>query len=252
MSFAATILELVRELGAAAPPPRGLPYLGLEPASGTGMHLLDALSTRGIFRKYELVLEVGAGLGGHARWLAARLGCDVVGTTLSRDEALGGTELSRRSGLAAQVRLVPARATALPFRDARFTHVWLVEATARFPDLPAALREAYRALRPGGTLAMQELVPRGAAAVDVAGGRFLPVDAHADALGGAGFVEIDVRDRTAERGERSARVVAARDQLARRLQGGPFAGLAREREALAAALAAGTLGVAQLLARRPA
>ena len=54
---AALLLDLVRGLTASTPPPRGLPYLGLEPASGTGFHLLDALSARGIFRKYELVLD---------------------------------------------------------------------------------------------------------------------------------------------------------------------------------------------------
>src|SRR5439155_1129197 len=102
------LLDLVRGLTASTPPPRGLPYLGLEHASGTGFHLLDALSARGIFRKYELVLDVGAGLGGRARWLATRFGCEVVGATLTVEEAAGGTQLGRRSGLRAQVRLLPA------------------------------------------------------------------------------------------------------------------------------------------------
>src|SRR5438445_9402946 len=106
--LASAIEALVRAHRTAAPAPRGLPYLGLEHPSGTGFHLLDALSARGIFRKYEIVLEVGAGLGGRARWLATRFGCEVVGATLSVEEALAGTELGRRSGLRAAVRLVPA------------------------------------------------------------------------------------------------------------------------------------------------
>src|SRR5205085_3919619 len=105
----ATLIEaLVRTHRAAAPPPRGLPYFGLEHASGTGFHLLDALAARGIFRKYEVVLELGAGLGRTSRWLALRLGCEVVGTTADPSEAAGGNELTRRAGLAAQVRFVPA------------------------------------------------------------------------------------------------------------------------------------------------
>ena len=91
------LLDLVRGLTASTPPPRGLPYLGLEHPSGTGFHLLDALSARGIFRKYELVLEVGAGLGGRARWLATRYGCEVVGATFTVAEAAAGSELGRRS-----------------------------------------------------------------------------------------------------------------------------------------------------------
>ena len=72
--LAATIEELTRRLTAAAPAPRGLPYLGLERPSGSGVQLLEALSTHGIFRKYELVLDLGGGLGATARWLAGRLG----------------------------------------------------------------------------------------------------------------------------------------------------------------------------------
>src|SRR5438093_10025189 len=132
--LAAVIQELARVRAAASPPPRALPYLGLEHASGTGFHLLDALAARGIFRKSELVLELGAGLGSTSRWLAVRLGCEVVGTTADATEAAGGNELTRRAGLAAQTRFVPAAPSGLPFRSGRFTHVWIVESIARMSD----------------------------------------------------------------------------------------------------------------------
>src|SRR5213592_5025888 len=103
--LAAAIETLARAHKAAAPLPRGLRYLGLEHASGTGFHLLDVLSARGIFRKYEFVLDLGTELGARSRWLAARLGCEVVGTTPSPDEAIAAAELTRRAGLAGQVRL---------------------------------------------------------------------------------------------------------------------------------------------------
>src|SRR5262245_33486911 len=134
LQLASTIHELVRTHAAASPPPRGLSYLALEHASGTGFHLLDRLSARGIFRKYEFVLELGTELGARSRWLATRLGCDVVATTASQDEAVAAAELTRRARLAAQVRLTVASAGTLPFRAARFTHVWIVEALARVPD----------------------------------------------------------------------------------------------------------------------
>src|SRR5437763_4245344 len=156
--LAAAIETLARAHKAAAPLPRGLPYLGLEHASGTGFHLLDALAARGIFRKYELVLDIGAALGATSRWLATRLGCDVVGVTPDAAEAAAGTELTQRAGLKAQVRFVAAAPGALPFAPARFTHVWLVEALARLPEPRRVLAEAWRAVRRGGTLAMQELV----------------------------------------------------------------------------------------------
>jgi SAM-dependent methyltransferase len=247
------LLDLVRGLTASTPPPRGLPYLGLEHATGTGFHLLDALSARGIFRKYELVLEVGAGLGGRARWLAARSGCEVVGTTLTAGEAAAGMELGRRSAMHRQVRLLPAAAPALPFRAARFTHVWFVDSLSRVADPAAALAEAHRVVRPGGWIAVQDMFLTGRDGPRIAGWRFARPAAYHEALAAAGFVDIEVRDRTPEAAERAPRVVAARNLLHAKLRMHPaLTGLAVERDALAASLAEGSLAVVQLVARRPA
>lgn len=246
------LLDLVRGLTVSAPPPRGLPYLGLEHPSGTGFHLLDALSARGIFRKYELVLEVGAGLGGRARWLATRFGCEVVGATFTVEEAAAGTELGRRSRLHGTVRLVPAAPGALPFRTARFTHVWLVESLSCLPDVPAALAEAHRVVRPGGSLAVQDLF-RAEHAPSVPGRRATDPEVYVTAIAAAGFVDLEVRDRSTEAAERAPRAVAARELLHARLRGDPrLAALAAEREALGRALADGALRVVQIVARRRA
>jgi SAM-dependent methyltransferase len=258
--LAAAIQALVRAHG--APPPRGLPWLGLEHPSGTGIHLLEALADRGIFRKYELVLDLGAGLGASSRWLAGRLACEAVGTTGSVAEAAAGRELTRRAQLGAQVRLVPAAPEALPFRAGRFTHVWILETLARVADADATLAEAFRVVRRGGSIAVQDLTPARHPAVELPGWRFTAADARAAvnrgadaraaALRRAGFVERAVRDRSAEAGERSPRVAAARARLLALLDADPLtAPLAAERRALAAALARGALGVVQLLARRP-
>ena len=246
------LLDLVRGLTASTPPPRGLPYLGLEHPSGTGFHLLDALSARGIFRKYELVLEVGAGLGGRARWLATRYGCEVVGATLTLAEATAGTELGRRTRAHAAVRLVPAAPAALPFRAAHFTHVWLVESLSGLDDVAAALAEAYRVVRPGGWLAVQDLFPAGHAP-SIPGRRSTDPEAYVAAIAAAGFIDVEVRDRTGEAAERAPRAVAARELLHARLRSDPrLTALAAEREALGRALAEGALRVVQLVARRPA
>ena len=247
-ALAAVIQELARAHATSAPAPRALPYLGLEHASGTGFHLLDALAARGIFRKYEHVLDLGAGLGGTSRWLAARLGCEVVGTTTSAAEAAAGSELTRRARLGARVRLVPALAHALPFCDGRFTHVWILEVLPRLAQLERSLAEAVRVLRRGGTIAVQDLVAT--RAVSVPGWRFTH-DATV-ALRVAGFVDLEVRDRTSEIEERSSQVAAARARLHARLRDeSRLEAVLAEREALADALATGALRVVQILARRP-
>jgi SAM-dependent methyltransferase len=249
--LAAHIQEIARAHAASAPPPRGLPYLGLEHPSGTGFHLLDALSTRGIFRKYELVLDLGAGLGGTSRWLAARLGCEVVVTAPDPDEAAAGNELTRRAGLRAHVRSAAAAPEALPFRAGCFTHVWIVEALPRIADPARALAEAFRVVRPGGTLALQDLVVDGPAPT-VPGWRLAPLDERLEALRRAGFVDPTVHDRTGEAAEPSAQAQTARAQLGRRLRAdAALAPLGAARESLAAALASGGVQVAQVVVRRP-
>jgi SAM-dependent methyltransferase len=252
--LAATIEELTRRLTAAAPAPRGLPYLGLERPSGSGVQLLEALSTHGIFRKYELVLDLGGGLGATARWLAGRLGCTASVTTPDADAAAAGRVLTRRAALQTRVHHVCARTGALPFADARFTHVWLVETLPQVGNAPAALAEAWRVVRPGGYLAMQELVaPDPAKAPVLEGWRFATLDARREALRGAGFVDLDEQP-VAEIGERSARMVAARARLHTRLQAstdGALREVARERAVLAAALDDGSVRLIQIVARRP-
>jgi SAM-dependent methyltransferase len=253
--LAAQIQELARGLAATVPPPRALPWLGLEHASGTGFHLLHALSARGIFRKYERVLDLGADLGATSRWLAVELGCEVIGTAADAAVATAANELTRRAGLAAQVRLLPAAAGALPFPDATFTHVWILETLPRLADPRSALAEAHRTLRRGGLVGVQDLVLGDGAATrrPVPGWHPSSVAAREAALRTAGFVDLETRDRTDEASETSAQVLAARRRLLGRLRaaGDPaLAALAAEREAVARALADGTLRVVQILARR--
>ncbi len=245
------VLKLARALTAAAPPPPALPYLGMDRPTDTGFHLLDGLAARGIFRKYEVVLDVGAGLGSSARWLAARRGCEVVATA-TPEEAAVARALTRRTALAAQVRHLAAAPEALPVAAARFTHVWIVEALPCCAEAAAALAEARRALRPGGTLAVQDLVrAEGAGQVAVPGWRFASLDTRLAEIAAAGFVDVEVRDVSAQASERQARVSAARTLFAERAAAAGLGALVAARAALAAARAAGNLRVVQILARRP-
>ena len=200
------------------------------------------------------MLDLGGGLGATARWLAGRLGCTAVVTTPDAHAAAAGRVLTRRAALQAQVHHVCAATGALPFADACFTHVWLVETLPQVGDAAAAFAEAWRVVRPGGYLAMQELVARDPIKAPVLEGwRFATLDARRDALRGAGFVDLDAQPVT-EVGERSARVVAARARLQARLEAstdGELREVARERAMLAAALDDGSVRLVQVVARRP-
>lgn len=249
------VAELSRLLAAGGPAPRGLPCFGLESASGTAATLLDSLAGHGIFRKYELVLVLDDALGATGRWLASRLGCRAVSTATATDAAAAGLVLTRRAGLASQVLHLPATAAALPFRDAVFTHVWAVETLPELASPAPALREAYRVLRPGGHLAVQELV-RPDRPSRPAGALPTPVTAaeRAESLRDAGFDRVSVAEPAGPASERAARVVAARERFRSMLLGSDDPALRAEaaaRDRLEAAVAAGTLLVVHGFGRRP-
>jgi 2-polyprenyl-6-hydroxyphenyl methylase/3-demethylubiquinone-9 3-methyltransferase len=91
------------------------------------------------------ILDAGCGGGLVARELAAA-GAEVVGV----DRSLGSLGVARR---AAPSRFRPAqgRLERLPFPDAAFDAVVAADVLEHLPDLPAAVAELARVLRPGGS-----------------------------------------------------------------------------------------------------
>jgi ubiquinone/menaquinone biosynthesis C-methylase UbiE len=149
-----SILHLVREMAASVPSPRGAPYYALDDPAGD-FEPLSALCSRGIFRKYEQALHLGAGLGGPARWWSLRFGCDVLGVECVAPLAWAAGHLTSRAQLGSQVRFIAAELEQLPLRGKVFTHVWGGDALHALPEPVVALREARRVLRPGAQLALR-------------------------------------------------------------------------------------------------
>jgi SAM-dependent methyltransferase len=183
------------------------------------------------------------------------LGCTAVATATSPPQAAAAAALTRAAHLQDQVHHVPADPRRLPFHTAAFTHVWAVETLSGLDDPPAVLAQAYRVLRPGGHLAVQELVPGDGASPVVAGTSFAAAGRWARVLAAAGFVDVVVRDVSDAAQESAALPVSARERLARTLAAvrddPALAAVAARRAALSAAVASRALRLAQILGRRP-
>jgi arsenite methyltransferase len=103
-------------------------------------------------RAGERVLDVGSGPGLLAVEMAKAVGPTGHVTGLDVSDAMLAISKRRPDEIngAGRLSLVKADATALPFADATFDAATSIQVYEYVPDLPAALAELRRVLRPGG------------------------------------------------------------------------------------------------------
>jgi SAM-dependent methyltransferase len=106
----------------------------------------------------KYVLDVGSGVGGTSRCLAKEFGCRVTGIDLTDEYCRAATMLSARIGLAHLVDFRQGDATELPFDDQTFDVVWTEHVAMNIPDKARLYKEMHRVLKPGGTLAIYDVL----------------------------------------------------------------------------------------------
>ena len=104
------------------------------------------------------VLDVGSGVGGPARFLAATYGCRVTGVDLSEPFVDAARYLTERTGQSGQVSFETASALELPFDDGRFDVVLLQHVAMNISDRARLYREIRRVLKSGGRFATFDVV----------------------------------------------------------------------------------------------
>lgn len=104
------------------------------------------------------VLDVGCGVGGPARFLAAQYGCHVTGIDLTEEFCAVARDLSERVRLADYVTFRQGDALDLPFEDAAFDAVWTQHVQMNIADKARFYGELARVLKPGGRLGFYDIV----------------------------------------------------------------------------------------------
>jgi ubiquinone/menaquinone biosynthesis C-methylase UbiE len=133
---------------------------------------LDQFHTRGLAATAEIgelagitaaasVLDIGCGIGGPARFLAATYGCRATGVDLSEPFIEAAGYLTERTGQGDRVSFRTASALALPFDDEAFDVVLLQHVAMNIADRGQLYGEIRRVLRSGGRLAVFDVVRLG-------------------------------------------------------------------------------------------
>jgi SAM-dependent methyltransferase len=104
------------------------------------------------------IIDLGGGLGGPARLLATRYSCQVTVLDATCDYTGAGTTLTSMTGLSDAIYFHCGDALKAPFEDGSFDVAWTQHSSMNIEDKVALYSEAYRLVRPGGRLAIHEIM----------------------------------------------------------------------------------------------
>jgi sarcosine/dimethylglycine N-methyltransferase len=171
-----------------------------------GLGAVEMLARRAAIVPGMAVLDVCAGLGGPARFLAHRFGVRVTGVDLTHSRCAAGARLTTLVRLGPLVRLLRADAQVLPFRARAFDAAVSQEGLLHVPDKAEVLRECARVLKLGARLAFSDWVTRPRLEDNerrrleewMAAVTLQSIDGYRELLARAGFARVEAEDLSTE------------------------------------------------------
>ncbi|MBC8331226.1 MAG: class I SAM-dependent methyltransferase [Anaerolineae bacterium] len=142
----------------------GLPlYFDMQAKMGHTKHLGGLAATQKLAEFCHLapgtmLLNVGAGAGISAAYMAANYGCRVVGVDILPGMVASATRWANEQNLSEQIEFRLGDAQNLPFDDNQFDALICESVNVFVPDKAKAMREYLRVLKPGGHIGLTEAI----------------------------------------------------------------------------------------------
>ncbi|MGH3041347.1 MAG: class I SAM-dependent methyltransferase [Gaiellaceae bacterium] len=130
---------------------------------GTRFHPGGAALTERLIRalgvgRGDAVADIACGVGESSLQLARATGARVIGIDLSADSIAAARLAAERAGLDGSLEFLVADAEALPLEDGAVDGVLCECSLCTFPDKARAAAEIARILKPGGRLALSDMI----------------------------------------------------------------------------------------------
>lgn len=96
------------------------------------------------------VIDIGAGYGGSARYMAKTFGCQVECLNISEKENDKNVQKNKEQGLDHLINVYQGNFEDIPYKDATFDVVWCQDSILHSGNKKAVFEEVARILKPGG------------------------------------------------------------------------------------------------------
>ncbi|MEQ8898153.1 MAG: methyltransferase domain-containing protein [Roseovarius sp.] len=153
-----TIKKALEKAGADPEAPRPEDLRPVDEFHTGGQEATDALLNQLDITSETRVLDIGCGLGGTARHVAARAGCHVTGIDLTPDYIAAAKALSTLVGLDNLTTFKTGSALDLPVEDGTFDLVLMLHVGMNIDEKKGLFAEVARVLAPGGSFALFDVM----------------------------------------------------------------------------------------------
>ncbi|MFQ3597793.1 MAG: methyltransferase domain-containing protein [Chloroherpetonaceae bacterium] len=129
-----------------------------EPIRDASKRTVETMAKVLSLTNFSTVLDLGAGYGGAARYLAKTFGCKVVALNLSEVENARNRRQNEMAGLSALIDVREGNFEEIPFENKCFDVIWSQDAILHSGEKSRVFSEAARVLKDGGDFLFTDIM----------------------------------------------------------------------------------------------